>query len=358
MDMEGTGDIVVVMPNWIGDVVMATPLLRALRRRFSPRQKLVGVMRPYVASVLANEPWFDEVILQDRRGQRGGLRFWPLAKRLRASRPDTVILLASSLRFGLLAWLSGARRRVGYRRNLRGWTLTHSYELTDRREDGSKSNVVEQYLALGYAVGCEPELPQPELTVSAEDEAGADLVWNNLGFAPRHRVVALNPGSTNGSARNWEPARLAELARRLVESHGDVRVLVLCGPSERETADQIAGLVDRPQVRTMSQQDMRLGVTMACLRRATALVTGDHGFRHIAAAFGTPTVCLEGPIDGEWTYSYNPYEIRVRADLPCMPCGKLECPLGHKRCMSDLTVDRVYAAVVERLAPRRLMQVA
>jgi len=88
------------------------------------------------------------------------------------------------------------------------------------------------------------------------------------------------------------------------------------------------------------------------------LVTGDHGLRHIAGAFATPVVCLEGPMDGERTYSGNPYETRVHVDLPCMPCNKQECPLGHKRCMTDLTVEHVFASVVQTLSPKSILHVA
>jgi len=356
--MQASTDIVVVLPNWIGDAIMATPMLRALRKQFAPRQRLIGVMRPYVAAIFEDEPWFDEVVLQDREGRRGGMRLMPLIRHFRARRPETMVVLASSLRFGVLALLSGARRRIGYRRNLRGWMFTHPISFSLSRENGRKTTVIEQYLDLAYALGCPEESPTPELNVSPIDEAGADQVWANLGFTSRHRVIAINPGGANGTSRNWDPDRFVLLAQQIADLSPDLRVLMMCGPAERELAERVTAQANRPQIRSMAGQDMRLGVTKAVLRRATALVSGDHGLRHIAGVFATPTVCLEGPMDGERTGNGNPYETRVRVELPCMPCNRQECPLGHKQCMTDLTIDLVMPAVVQALSPKPLLHVA
>lgn len=356
--MQTSKDLVVVLPNWIGDAVMATPMLRALRRTFTPEHRIVGVMKPYVAAVFEGEPWFDEIVLHDRDGRRGGLKLGALIHHFRASRPDTMIVMASSWRFGWLALLSGARRRIGYRRNFRGWMLTHAIPFSYTRDDGSTLSVVEQYLELAYAVGCAAEPTNCELHVTAEDEAGADLIWNNLGFGGRDRVVALNPGNTNGQARNWSGEKFVALARRVVDMAPDLRVLFLCGPAEREVASRLASEAAHPRIVSMADQDMRLGVTKAVLRRAHVLVTGDHGLRHIAGGFETPTVCLEGPMNGEQTNNGNPLETRVRLGLSCQPCHKRDCPLGHNRCMVDLSLDMVLPAVVRALSPRPLLHVA
>lgn len=355
--MDATNDIVVVMPNWVGDSIMAIPMLEALKSRFARERRLVGVMRPHIAELFDGEPWFDEVTPQDRQGRRGGLTFWQLVQHFRQRPPDMMFLLASSWRFAGLALLSGAKRRVGFRRNLRSWTLTHAVPFALRDEEGRPRTPIDQYLALAQAVGCEPETLTPRLGVTEEDDAGADLVWANVGFSPRQRVVMINPGGMEGTARNWAPSNFAALARRVVGKSPDLAVLVLCGPAERELADRVVAEANHPLIKSMARQDMRMGVTKAIVRRAALMVTGDHGLRHVAAAYATPTVCLEGPFDAAQNFSGNPDEVRVSVDLPCRPCNRHECPLGHRRCMTDLTVERVFASLERLLSPRPFLHV-
>src|SRR5262249_6282330 len=115
-------NIAVFLPNWVGDAVMATPAVRALRRHF-PAARLVGVLRPYVAGVLEGAPWLDAQILLDTRGPWS--RRWPAAAlALRRHRPDLAILFPNSFRSAIVARLGGCKRRVGYARSARGWLLT------------------------------------------------------------------------------------------------------------------------------------------------------------------------------------------------------------------------------------------
>jgi len=105
----------IFLPNWIGDVVMCTPALRALREHFGPAAQLVGVLRPYVADVLAGTHWLDEQIFYHPRSKDAKLHSWSLIKQLRARQLDAVLLMTNSLRTGVLAWASGAATRVGLR---------------------------------------------------------------------------------------------------------------------------------------------------------------------------------------------------------------------------------------------------
>ena len=116
--------LAVFLPNWIGDVVMATPALRALRRVAGEKGQLIGVMRPYVAEVLAGTPWLDEEILYSPDAKKGDLRQSAALARLRAARPDRIVLFTNSLRTGWMAYRAGARERVGTARSLRRWLMT------------------------------------------------------------------------------------------------------------------------------------------------------------------------------------------------------------------------------------------
>jgi len=339
----------VVLPNWIGDVVMATPTLRALRHYFGVDAEIVGIMRPYVSQVLEGTDWLDRSIYLDRKSRDRNLHSLNVVRQLRRWQPDVMILLANSLRAGAMAWLSGARDRVGYARNGRGPLLSNG--LTVPREGGKLTAIspVDYYLDLAYAIGCPRESPDLELATLPADEVIGDRVWKNLTLDKVSRVVILNTGSANGTSRDWPTEHFAELAKRIV-SDEDTAVLVICGPRERETAAAIEGLANHSRVTSMAEQDLSLGVAKACIRRGQLMVTTDSGPRHIAAAFDVPVVTLFGPIDFRWTDTRHPLAINLQHHVDCRPCGQSVCPLRHHRCMSEHTVDRVYAAVQQQLA--------
>jgi heptosyltransferase-2 len=144
----------IFLPNWIGDAAMCTPTLRALRRHFGPGAQMVGILRPYVADVLAGTHWLDGQIFYDRRSNDPEQHAWALRRRLREEALDTVVLLTNSFRSAAIAWLCKARTRVGYVRNHRGPLLTHKLygpRLGYRR---LPTPAIDEYLNLAYALGC------------------------------------------------------------------------------------------------------------------------------------------------------------------------------------------------------------
>ena len=139
-------------------------------------------------------------------------------------------------------------------------------------------------------------------------------------------------------------------------------MLFLCGPAERDSVRDICRRANHPHVRSLADQKLSVGLTKACVRRSRLMVTTDSGPRHIAAAFGVPTVTLFGPTDPRWSHNYHPTSIDLHLDLPCSPCGDRICPLKHHRCMRELTVEHVMAAANALLDsghryPRRLNRV-
>lgn len=347
-------NVVLVLPNWIGDVVMATPALRALRRHYGPRARITGVMRPYVREVLAGTSWLDETILFDRRSRDRSLRLGAVAAELRGLAPDEAILFPNSISSAWLAWRSGARRRVGYSRNGRGWLLTD--RLHHPRAGGlfwrskrrwTSVSAVDAFLELAYRVGCHPEERRLELATSAEDERIVDGIWERFGFVESGPVVAINTGGAFGAAKDWPTEYFVELARRIAGDGGSV--LALCGPMERATAARIEQEAEHPRVRSMAEEDLSLGVAKACIRRSQLMVSTDSGPRQFAAAFGVPIVALFGPIDPRWSVNYHPGETQLAHPVDCRPCGERVCPLGHHRCMRDLSVERVYGEVAGKL---------
>ncbi len=226
--------IAIFCPSFIGDTVMATPTFRALRQGF-PRATIAGIIRPNVAPTLDGTTWFDELVRFDPRSTDSGSRMIKVVKRLREGRFDIAVLLPNSFRVAAMAWLAEIPRRIGYVRYARDWLLTDRLSYPrDRRNRRIPTPIVESYLQVARRLGCRVESMQIELRTTVEDEAAADRALAAVGLSSSEPVVCLNTGGAYGPAKNWPIPYFAQLARRLTEETG-VGVLVLCGPSERES---------------------------------------------------------------------------------------------------------------------------
>jgi heptosyltransferase-2 len=341
----------VFVPNWIGDMAMATPALRAMRRHWTDGE-IVGIVRPYVAEVLAGTAWLDRQILYHPRSDSPQQRTWSVLATLRAERFDAIALLTNSLRAGALAWASGPRQRVGYVRYGRGPLLTHKLYHPRQGRRWMPTPAIDSYLQVAYALGCSWEPPRLELATTANDERAADDVWEALNLPPGSQVVVLNSGGAYGAAKLWPSEYFAQLARRIA-SEREMSVLITCGPAERSIAREIVALANHPRVVSLADTPISIGLTKACIRRSRLLVTTDSGPRFFAVAFNVPVVALFGPTDIGWSRTHYAGESCLQYAVPCGPCARRECPLGHHNCMRNLTVERVYRAVVDRLAWRQ-----
>ena len=345
----GMDRVALFLPNWVGDVVMATPAVRAVRDAY-PAADLVAVCKPYVADVLAGSPWFRDVVLFDRSGPRDR-RFWAVARRLRRNRYDAALLFPNSFRSALLARLAGCRRVVGFARYGRGFLQnTKLRHTTDARGRFVPSPVIDDYNRLAVALGTPDPGYRMELFTTPADEAAADAVWTRFGLDRYPRVVGLNPGAAFGAAKHWPADHFAALARMLTQRLG-CGVVVLCGPGERDLARAIADQSRSPHVHPFSDIPLSLGLTKAVVRRLGLLVTTDSGPRHFAAAFGRPVVTLFGPTHIGWTETYYERAEHLQRPVPCGPCQRRVCPEGHHRCMTELTPGEVFAAA-DRLLTR------
>ena len=339
----------IFLPNWIGDVVMATPTLRALRNHFGPQSKMVGVMRPYVSDVLAGTPWLDDQIFCNPRSNDRQLSGWQLWRKLRQEKFDLTILFTNSVRTGLWSWFSGAPERVGYAHGPRAILLTHHLRREMIGRKYAPTPTLDTYLELAYAVGCPIESPRMELATLPRDEAAADHVWKTLEIG-NEPVVVMNSGAAFGASKLWPPEYFAEIGRRIAQDWGHT-VLMICGPNERPIAQQIVSQAGHPRV--VSLADPRLGdnyplpigLSKACVRRARLMVTTDSGPRHFAPAFNVPVVTMFGPTPISLSETHFSKAINLHREVPCGPCMQRECPLVHHRCMRELSVDQVYEAV-------------
>jgi heptosyltransferase-2 len=237
--------LAVFLPNWVGDVVMATPALRALREHF-PQATIAGVMRPYVAEVLAGTHFLNETLLDTGAGWTRGVA--ALAKSLRAQPVDLALLFTNSFRTACIAWLGRCRRRIGYARDGRSLFLTESLlPLKDEKGRYQPSPVVAAYNLLAMRAGTPAPGYHMTLATTLQDETEAELVWRKFDLSIHRPIMLLNPGGAFGSAKHWPAPHFSRLARLLVDRL-DAQVLVLCGPSERDLAQIIVQQADRTDV--------------------------------------------------------------------------------------------------------------
>lgn len=338
--------IALFLPNWIGDVVMATPAIRAVREHF-PQARLLAVCKPYVSATLEGSPWFAETILFDKNGPKDR-RESEVVRRLRREQVDAAVLFPNSFRAAAVAALGRCRRRIGFDRYGRRFLLTD--RLKYARENGKPKPcpVIDDYNRLVMKLGVPSPGHRMELFTTPGDELGADRVWADLGLGRFTKVIGLNSSGAFGAAKLWPSDRFAQVARSLAERRG-CAVLVVCGPNERDTARRIVQEANHPAVMSLADRPVSIGLTKACIRRFAAFVTTDSGPRHFATAFNVPVVSIFGPTFIDWTETYYERGINLQKKVPCGPCQLRVCPTDH-RCMTELTANEVLVATEDLLA--------
>jgi heptosyltransferase-2 len=332
--------ITVVLPNHLGDVVMATPALRALRQGF-PEAEIRGVVRRPLAPVLRGGPWLDRVVAHDL--YLGAGAFGRLRRRLAVAwglrDSDLVVVLPNSFSSALLAAATGAPRRVGYRRRARGWLLTDRVE--PPRQNGRFLPVAMEryYMDLVRHLGCPDTGTDLELHTEPEMDKRCEELFERYGVRSDRPLVCVAPGAGFGPSKLWPSAYFGEVARNLVDEGADVALVH--GPGEEPIADAVVRAAERDLV-PLGGAELKLSLLKSVLARADLLICNDAGARHIAAAFGVPTLVLVGPV----SISYTNLNLRrtrlLREDVECSPCQLKVCPIDH-RCMTRLRPSRVLA---------------
>ncbi len=343
--------IAVIMPRWVGDAVMATPALRALRGHF-PDAELVGVMRPVIADLLDGTAWFNRTVFYDRHRKAPETSFAAAARALRALRPDVAVILPNSLSSAWLAWQGGCRRRIGAVGRWRRLLLSETSP--PHRDPKGRVTMVpppQAFMDIVSVLGVPRGPLEVELVVTSADRAAACDVLASL-FPDRDGpLIVLNDNSASGTARAWGVDKVASLAKLLAERVSAARVLVHCGPGDRSEARDVVTRAAHPAVAGLHViDDLPIGLSKGVFSLATIAISSDSGPRHIAAAFGVPTVALVGPTDPRLGRSAPSRCMEIRHELPCSPCNATECPLGHHDCMRTITIDEVARAALQLLA--------
>ncbi len=348
--------IAIFLPNWIGDAVMATPALRAIRQQFTGAE-IVTIQKPYVADVLEGLDFVDRKISwQTKQKLTSQIRF---LNQLRRERFDLAVLFPNSFRSAWTSFLAGIPRRVGINRDGRHWLLTDPIPTKNKQEPHP---AIDEYLRIAtYLIERSQEASKVPLPLSrsmtlsvtsAEQRRWESFLEKQSTEFKSHSMVCLNPGGAFGAAKHWPTTHFAELARRIA-TELKRSVLVVCGPAEKAEALQIVKQANHSLVTSLAAEPLHLGLTKAAIQQAEMLVTTDSGPRHFAAPFQVPVVTLFGPTHILWSETFYDRGKHLQLDLDCGPCQQRVCPLGHHRCMKDLGANQVFQAVVSLLDQQR-----
>jgi len=321
--------LIVRLPNWLGDTVMAVPALRALRAGWPEASVLLA--GPW-AHVLTGQGIGDTLVSYPRAWHER----LAIADTVRAFRGEIAILLPNSLEAALTAWYWNARRRVGFAVGGR------SLLLTDRvARPAERVHQVDEYLHLvehlGLPIGTRvPALAPPP--AGGEARARARRLLDDAVPQERGPRVGIHLGADYGSAKLWPARRVMDGCRALTAA-GMVPVL-LGAARDGPGADTIVATTG---VASLVGRDDR-SLLPALLAELDALVAGDTGVSHLAAALGTPAIVLFGPTDPALTAPRGPATVLVHP-VPCAPCYYRVCPIEHP-CLDGIAAERVRDAVL------------
>jgi heptosyltransferase-2 len=325
--------ILVRATNWIGDAVMTTPALGAIRSAF-PRAEIILAANPIVAELMSPHPFCDRVIVFDKKGPHRGIRgLFRFSASLAEEGFDLAILLQNAIEAAIIARLAGIKNRAGYRTDGRGLLLTHSVSVNG---ETLRLHHVRYYLNMLNKLGL--EVPEPELRLFCTEEE-VNRARNSLEGG---RWAAVNPGAAYGSAKRWYPERFAAVADALASGYG-FRTLLIGGPGEVPIGMEIESAMSSRPVNLIGKTSVR--EMMAYLSLMDMVITNDSGPMHVAAAFDRPIVALFGPTDNTTTSPLCSKLRIVRKNVECAPCLERTCPKQHHRCMLDIGVEDVLAAV-------------
>jgi heptosyltransferase-2 len=328
--------VLLIAPSWVGDAILSEPLVASLRR--------AGVAHPI--DVIA-PPWCAPVYARMRGVGRimetptgHGEFAWSARRRfgasLRGERYTHAYVLPNTWKSALIPYFARIPRRIGYVGEARYGLLTDARKLARK----AQPRLVGRYAALASPRGTvlADASPAPRLVANADNLRAA---MQALGLTRARPVAILCPGAEFGPAKRWPVEYFAALAQRLARD--GYAVWLLGSPNDRDVAAAVLAARPEPVMEIVDLTGRTdLGTAIDLMSTASLVVSNDSGLMHAAAAVDAPLVALFGSSSPAYTPPLSARARIAKIDIACSPCFKRECPLGHFRCMRDLTPDMVY----------------
>ncbi len=335
-------NIVVQMPNWLGDLVMATPVLAQLRGHF-PQARITAMCLAQFGDVLQSDPHLDEILRFTRPAswlQR--TEHLEVIHALQAGQYDLGILLPNSFTSAWWFWRGKVRDRVGFAANGRSCLLSHALPFPP---DMKTQHLVRTYQSLLAPLGIEIAERAPKLYASEADLRAAKQTLEHLGIGADEMIIGMNPGAAFGSAKCWLPERFAELTQRLLKTV-NCKILYFGDAAGAPLVERICIEKEARVVNLAGKTSLR--ELVAYIKLCKLLVTNDSGPMHVAAGLDTPPLALFGSTDDLRTGPYGLGQV-IHKRAACSPCYKRVCPIDF-RCMKSIEVDEVHQTILRMLS--------
>ena len=329
--------ILVVAPSWIGDTILAQPLLALLKRKHP--DAWIEVLAPdWSAPLLERMAEVNAVIINPfGHGELGFCARRTLGRRLASADFSGAYILPNSWKSALVPFFAGIPCRIGYRGEARYLLLNERHRL----DVVAHPQLVQRYAALAGPLPA--ILPRPDLSSTVEQQ---NAVRMTLNLTQDAAPVIFCPGAEFGPAKRWPAQHYAALARLIATPRNPVWLV----GSTKDVAigEEIAAAAGGAALNLCGRSS--LGQAIDLLASARCVVSNDSGLMHVAAALGRPLVALYGSSSPTYTPPLSPHAKIVSKNLSCSPCFKRECPLGHFDCMNGITPEQVAADISAQLA--------
>jgi heptosyltransferase-2 len=350
-------EILVWLPSPMGDAVLCTPALRAIRKHFKSCKisfLATGVVRGVLSPNSFNDKWLE---------QRDENPF-AIAKKLKEHKFTDAILFKNSFASAIAVFLAGIPLRIGYAREGRGFLLTDKLYPPKapprhfawlKRSSGGKFkpvSAIDSYLAIASWLGCETTDRDLELLIEAQDEQQLCGKLPQV-LNPDSPLVVIVPGGAYGPSKCWGSDRFGQTADWLISNY-NATVVISVGPEtpEKQIAQEICNS-SKHKVINLAEMPISLGELKALFSIADLVISNDTGPRHIAIALGRKVITLFGPNDPAWTNTGYENEIQIIGNVPCAPCSKPKCKKSEHLCMQAITVEMVCEAAKELIENNR-----
>jgi heptosyltransferase-2 len=335
--MNGQLRTLVISPNWIGDAVMAQPLLAQLKRQH-PERPIDVLAPPAVAPVWRAVAEVDTVLETPFRHRALQLRErWKYARMLRQRGYADAYVLPNTIKYALIPWLAGIPRRVGYKGEMRYGLINVMHH-----DEQPPRPMVPFYAALAQdaALPAPAGVARPSMRVPAE---AVQAACARHAIDPARQLVAFAPGAEFGPAKRWPPRHFGALAQQIVAADPHAQIALLGSPKDRATCDEVLAAAGAAAANMLNLAgSTRLDEAAALIAQAQAVVTNDSGLMHIASGLNRPLVALYGPTDPRHTPPSSEFARWIWLHIECAPCHQRECPLGHHACMENLGAERAW----------------
>lgn len=321
------------MPNWLGDAVMATPVLYDLREKF-PSASITAMIQSSISPLLLKDPHINELYSFSKpNGFIRRIEERQIIDRIEKGQYDVGFLLTNSFSSAWWFWRGGVKRRIGFKSDLRSLLLTDRVHFPKNRE---RQHLVDTYKSLLAPVGIKQSETKPYLFIAEEEKRQARSTLEQQEYRKEMILVGINPGAAYGPAKCWLPERFREVARLLLKNEkvfivffGDVKSQELIKKITLGLPTRVANLAGLTSLREL----------MALIQACDLFLTNDSGPMHIAAAFSVPLLALFGSTNDIVTGPYKSGKV-IHKHVECSPCYLRNCPVDFQ-CMKRIEVEEV-----------------